>query len=79
MLGTDGAGGQDGLRRIERPSSASRSDGECRTIATSDTGSSDPRTLPGAPRATFADVAEAGQPFVSGNALRVETIPLRTM
>ena len=49
VLGTDGAGGQDGLRRIERPSSASRSDGECRTIATSDTGSSDPRTLPGAP------------------------------
>ncbi len=44
-----GVGGQDGLRRIERPSSASRSAGKCRTVATSDAGSSDPRPLPGAP------------------------------
>ena len=44
-----GVGGQDGLRRIGRPSSATRPDGKCRTVATSDAGSSDPRPLPGAP------------------------------
>ena len=45
----DGVGGQDGLRRIGRPSSATRPAGKCRTVATSDAGSSDPRPLPGAP------------------------------
>ena len=44
-----GVGGQDGLRRIGRPSSATRPAGKCRTVATSDAGSSDPRPLPGAP------------------------------
>jgi hypothetical protein len=44
-----GVGGQDGLRRIGRPSSATRLAGKCRTVATSDAGSSDPRPLPGAP------------------------------
>ena len=44
-----GVGGQDGLRRIGRPSSATRPVGKCRTVATSDAGSSDPRPLPGAP------------------------------
>ena len=43
-----GVGGQDGLRRIGRPSSATRPVGKCRTVATSDAGSSDPRPLPGA-------------------------------
>ena len=38
-----GVGGQDGLRRIGRPSSATRPAGKCRTVATSDAGSSDPR------------------------------------
>src|ERR1700733_6682678 len=36
-----GVGGQDGLRRIGRPSSATRPVGKCRTVATSDAGSSD--------------------------------------
>jgi Transposase domain (DUF772) len=36
-----GVGGQDGLRRIGRPSSATRPAGKCRTVATSDAGSSD--------------------------------------
>ena len=44
-----GVGGQDGLGRIGRPSSATRPAGKCRTVATSDAGSSDPRPLPGAP------------------------------
>src|SRR6202012_2467501 len=33
-----GVGGQDGLRRIGRPSSATRPAGKCRTVATSDAG-----------------------------------------
>src|ERR1700735_3806028 len=33
-----GVGGQDGLRRIGRPSSATRPGGKCRTVATSDAG-----------------------------------------
>jgi hypothetical protein len=44
-----GVGGQDGLRRVGRPSSATRPAGKCRTVATSDAGSSDPRPPPGAP------------------------------
>ena len=44
-----GVGGQDGLRRVGRPSFATRPAGKCRTVATSDAGSSNPRPLPGAP------------------------------
>jgi hypothetical protein len=44
-----GVGGQDGLRRVGRPSFATRPAGKCRTVATSDAGSSNPRPLPGTP------------------------------
>ena len=40
-----GVGGQDGLRRVGRPSSATRPADKCRTVATSDAGSSDPRSF----------------------------------
>ena len=43
-----GIGGQDGLGRIGWPSSAARSAGQSHAFATNDTGSSGPRTLPGA-------------------------------
>jgi hypothetical protein len=45
----DGVGGQDGLGRIERPSSVARSACNSSAVATNDAGSSDPRTRPGAP------------------------------
>ena len=56
----DGVGGQGGLRRVGRPSSAARSADECRTVATSDAGSSVPRTLPGALSAAKAEPVEIG-------------------
>ena len=43
----DDTGGQDGLRRGERPSSAARSMGICRSAATDCAGSSTPRTHQG--------------------------------
>ncbi len=48
VLNARGVGGQDGLRRVGRPSFATRPAGKCRTVATSDAGSSNPRPLPGA-------------------------------
>ena len=48
VLGTRWCRRTGWVEKDERPSSASRSIDECRTIATSDTGSSIPRTLPGA-------------------------------
>ena len=44
---SDDTGGQDGLRRGGRPSSAARSIDICRSAATNDSGSSTPRTHQG--------------------------------
>jgi hypothetical protein len=45
-----GVGGQDGLRRVGRPTSGEKATSrQMPTVATSDAGSSDPRPLPGAP------------------------------